>query len=66
MIITCVCGHIPESLQESESGLLSRLPRFGQYIITEITSQCSGSLKTVNDIPRLYRRTNREVTMTFQ
>ncbi|KAK2169643.1 hypothetical protein LSH36_8g08045 [Paralvinella palmiformis] len=54
-------SYLHESLQESESGLLSKLPHFGQYIVTEITSQCSGSLKTVNDIPRLYRRTNREV-----
>ncbi|XP_013396594.1 conserved oligomeric Golgi complex subunit 2-like [Lingula anatina] len=52
---------LEESLQESQTSITKHLPGFGEYIVKDITAQCSVHLKLVNDIPRLYRRTNREV-----
>jgi len=51
-----------ESVMDSEESLASQLPQLELYVTNEIVSQCVASLKAVNDIPRLYRRTNRDVS----
>jgi len=54
------CGA--ESMVDGEESLSSQLPQLESYVINEVVSQSVTSLKAVNDIPRLYRRTNRDVT----
>ena len=49
------------SMDECCEGIRSKLPQYRNYIVIDITNQCAVHLKQVNDIPRLYRRTNREV-----
>ncbi|XP_033733941.1 conserved oligomeric Golgi complex subunit 2-like isoform X2 [Pecten maximus] len=53
--------NLKDSIQECSSSLLNKLPRYRNFIVEEISCQCSIHLKQVNDVPRLYRRTNREV-----
>jgi hypothetical protein len=50
-----------DSLKDSEDALLSQLPQLESFVTNEITAQCIVNLKAVTDIPRLYRRTNRDV-----
>ncbi|XP_064622383.1 conserved oligomeric Golgi complex subunit 2-like [Lineus longissimus] len=50
-----------DSISDSQSSLRDQVNKFDEYIISELTNQCLVHLKMVNDIPRLYRRTNREV-----
>ncbi|CAH1791000.1 unnamed protein product [Owenia fusiformis] len=52
---------LTESLNESKVMILAPLPVFNEYIVDDITNQCSVHLKLVNDIPRLYRKTNRDI-----
>ena len=49
------------NIKESSDQIKSELPQFQNYIVQEVCCQCAVHLKQVNDIPRLYRRTNREV-----
>ncbi|GFO30259.1 conserved oligomeric Golgi complex subunit 2 [Plakobranchus ocellatus] len=55
----------PESVEESLTACVSAIceccPRFWAMVTEDIVKQCSGFLTQVNDIPRLYRRTNKEV-----
>jgi len=51
-----------ESIADSEESLTSQLPQLESYVTNEIVSQCVVNLKAVTDIPRLYRRTNRDVS----
>lgn len=47
-----------------ECGLekLAKMPtKIGKFVVQGIVTQCSQQLKMVSDIPRLYRKTNREV-----
>lgn len=48
-------------LNECISAIERRLPQFREYVVIDVTGHCAVHLKQVNDIPRLYRRTNREV-----
>lgn len=41
--------------------LSERCEKIAGRIVQEILSKSSGSIKQVNDIPRLYRKTNREI-----
>ncbi|XP_076099685.1 conserved oligomeric Golgi complex subunit 2-like [Mytilus galloprovincialis] len=50
-----------DNIRESSDQIKSELPQFQSYIVQDVCSQCAVHLKQVNDIPRLYRRTNREV-----
>ncbi|XP_061173023.1 conserved oligomeric Golgi complex subunit 2-like [Saccostrea echinata] len=50
-----------ECLTECSEEIKAKLPKFQAHLVEEITTQCSAHLKQVNDIPRLYRRTNKEV-----
>ena len=56
------CMSIVESLEEAQEALESPLSRMADYIIEDITTQSCVHLKLVSDTPRLYRRTNREVS----
>ncbi|PSN46904.1 hypothetical protein C0J52_15286 [Blattella germanica] len=50
-----------DSLKESEQQLLSRLPLVTQFILGEVSGQSLPHLRQVSDIPRLFRKTNREM-----
>jgi len=52
---------LTESVEEIKSGLDDFLPKLGQVVIDSISSECCIHLKSVYDIPRLFRRTNREM-----
>ena len=52
---------LKDGLKDAEESILLHMSHFETYLTTEITAQCVTHLKSVNDIPRLYRRTNREV-----
>ncbi|KAH3850726.1 conserved oligomeric Golgi complex subunit 2-like [Dreissena polymorpha] len=54
-------ASLKESLTECCTAMERKLPQFRDYVVMDITNQCTIHLKQVNDIPRLYRRTNREV-----
>ena len=47
------------------SGLDAHVPALTKYMVSELTAQCTQPLKMVTDIPRLYRRTNREVRQSI-
>lgn len=40
---------------------MSRLPAVTERIVSEVTAASGASLRQVSDIPRLFRRTNRDV-----
>lgn len=46
---------------DSQQAVLANVPKFQDYVVQEVTNHCSLHLKQVADIPRHYRRTNREV-----
>ncbi|KAJ8308390.1 hypothetical protein KUTeg_013264 [Tegillarca granosa] len=52
---------LKNNIQECSEKIKENLPRFQAHVVEEIILQCSAHLRQVNDIPRLYRRTNREV-----
>ncbi|RUS91395.1 hypothetical protein EGW08_000825 [Elysia chlorotica] len=52
---------VKESLVSCASAICDCRPRFWSMVTEDIVKQCSGSLTQINDIPRLYRRTNKEV-----
>lgn len=47
------------------TALDERLPKFRSIVTDEVVIQCSAFIRQVSDIPRLYRRTNREVRKTL-
>nr|CAD7454847.1 unnamed protein product [Timema tahoe] len=53
--------RLDDSIEESKQQLLSRLPIVTQFILGEVSSQSLSQLRQVNDIPRLFRRTNRDI-----
>nr|CAD7198055.1 unnamed protein product [Timema douglasi] len=55
------CEKLDHSIEESKKQLLSRLPIVTQFILGEVSSQSLSQLRQVNDIPRLFRRTNRDI-----
>ncbi|XP_035693427.1 conserved oligomeric Golgi complex subunit 2-like isoform X1 [Branchiostoma floridae] len=52
---------LTDALGESKELISQELPGFGDFIVQQIAEHCVVNLKPANDIPRLYRRTNREV-----
>ncbi|XP_052769942.1 conserved oligomeric Golgi complex subunit 2-like [Mya arenaria] len=52
---------LQECLDNSCEAIRSSLPQFYDYVVSDVTNQCAVHLKQANDIPRLYRRTNRDV-----
>lgn len=54
--------HFPvDSLGETTKNLTTILPRVTEEISNELLKQCVTHLKQVSDIPRLFRRTKRDV-----
>jgi len=53
-------GLLKESMQEFQELLTKQIPALAVYVIESVSLQCGNSLKLVGDIPRLYRRTNKE------
>ena len=64
-IIKNISIHSAGCIQESIDALEERLPKFRSIVTDEIVVQCSAFIRQVSDIPRLYRRTNREVSCLF-
>ncbi|XP_022091249.1 conserved oligomeric Golgi complex subunit 2-like isoform X2 [Acanthaster planci] len=52
---------LSDAFKESQQSLSRRQEAFGEHIAQDVCSQCAVHLKSANDIPRLYRRTNREL-----
>ncbi|XP_071784531.1 conserved oligomeric Golgi complex subunit 2-like [Asterias amurensis] len=60
--INCKCVDVLSvAFQESTEDLSKRQEAFGEFITRGVCSQCAVHLKSANDIPRLYRRTNKEL-----
>ena len=59
----CFSPSFIESIEESLNCISSSIPQFSQLIIEKISSKCILNLKAVNDTPRLYRRTNKQVSI---
>jgi len=53
--------RILDSLGETSKSLASLLPLVTKEIVNELSEQCVTHLKQVSDIPRLFRRTKRDV-----
>lgn len=49
------------SIQETAVQLNSRLPAVTERIVSEVAAVSGTALRQVSDIPRLFRRTNRDV-----
>ncbi|KAK3093714.1 hypothetical protein FSP39_019157 [Pinctada imbricata] len=52
---------LKDNLQQGIDAIKSQLPKYEAYVVEELTVQCSIHLKQASDIPRLYRRTNKDV-----
>lgn len=52
---------LEEAMNDSGVAISTHLNAVGQHLMSEVCSLCVVHLKGANDIPRLYRRTNREV-----
>lgn len=50
-----------DSLYETTENLRTILPQVSEEIVNELLRQCVPHLKQVSDIPRLFRRTKRDV-----
>lgn len=50
----------PESLDESKDQLLSQLSGVSSKLVKTISVESISSLRQVSEVPRLFRRTNRE------
>lgn len=53
--------YIADSLGETSKNLANLLPLVTKEIVNELSDQCVTYLKQVSDIPRLFRRTKRDV-----
>lgn len=54
-------SHITEGLKEAMDQLQSVVPKYAALIIDRVSHQCIQCLEAAQTIPRLYRRTNRDV-----
>jgi len=54
-------SFIAEGLRETTGKLQELVPKYASCIVTKISQQCIHNLEPAHTIPRLYRRTNREV-----
>lgn len=52
---------ISEALAESQTSLKNSIPPLSDKIIEELSESCFSYLKNASEVPRLYRRTNKEV-----
>lgn len=68
--MSCKCNlfnffNLVDSLTEAQQALLDSTKSFELYLTKEITDQCAVQLRNVSDIPRLYRKTNRDVCISY-
>ena len=49
------------SIYETSSQIHQLVPKFSGVIVTGLAKLCMQSLKSANTLPRLYRRTNKDV-----
>lgn len=54
-------SFVPDSLSETSKNLTNLLPLVTKEVVSELSEQCVTHLKQVSDIPRLFRRTKRDV-----
>ena len=54
---------LKEALGCSLTNLIELQSVLIQYLVKTLSDECMSHLKSANDIPRLYRRTNREVSV---
>ncbi|KAJ8865695.1 hypothetical protein PR048_033215 [Dryococelus australis] len=54
-------AKLKESVEESKQQLMARCPTITQFILGEVSGDSMAQLRQVSDIPRLFRRTNRDV-----
>ncbi|XP_041044306.1 conserved oligomeric Golgi complex subunit 2 [Carcharodon carcharias] len=52
---------ISEALADTQTSVVSSLPALSDRIIEELSEACFSYLKNASEVPRLYRRTNKEV-----
>ncbi|KAG7197029.1 hypothetical protein KM043_017562 [Ampulex compressa] len=52
---------LKDTLGETSKHLVDILPQITEHIVSELLKECVQHLKQVNDIPRLFRRTKREI-----
>ncbi|XP_008844006.1 conserved oligomeric Golgi complex subunit 2 [Nannospalax galili] len=57
-------SSISEALEDSQSALSTHMPALSSRIIQDLSESCFSYLKGAQEVPRLYRRTNKEVPST--
>lgn len=57
-------SSISAALEDSRSALSAHVPALSSRIVQDLSESCFGYLKSALEVPRLYRRTNKEVPST--
>ncbi|KAK1327997.1 hypothetical protein QTO34_012419 [Cnephaeus nilssonii] len=57
-------SSISAALEDSRLSLSARVPALSARIVQDLSESCFGYLKSALEVPRLYRRTNKEVPTT--
>lgn len=57
-------SSISAALEDSQSSLSAHVPALSSRIVQDLNESCFGYLKSALEVPRLYRRTNKEVPST--
>ncbi|XP_053460562.1 conserved oligomeric Golgi complex subunit 2 isoform X3 [Nycticebus coucang] len=57
-------SSISEALKDSQYSLSASMPSLSSKIVKDLSDSCFSYLKSVLEVPRLYRRTNKEVPTT--
>uniref|UniRef100_A0A674CYZ4 Conserved oligomeric Golgi complex subunit 2 n=1 Tax=Salmo trutta TaxID=8032 RepID=A0A674CYZ4_SALTR len=55
------CVLSPEALEDSKASLSGCIPTLNRKMTQHLTERCFRFLKSASEVPRLYRRTNKEV-----
>lgn len=57
-------SSISAALEDSQNALSAHVPALSSRIVQDLSESCFGYLKSALEVPRLYRRTNKEVPST--
>ncbi|KAM5235584.1 conserved oligomeric Golgi complex subunit 2 [Ctenodactylus gundi] len=57
-------SSISDALEDSRSALLACIPTLGHRVTQDLSESCFSHLRSALEVPRLYRRTNKEVPTT--
>ncbi|XP_059119813.1 conserved oligomeric Golgi complex subunit 2 isoform X2 [Peromyscus eremicus] len=57
-------SSISAALEDSQSSLSAHMPALSSRIVQDLSESCFSYLKSALEVPRLYRRTNKEVPST--